>query len=50
MKIKVNSDILIALKKLIKRYFLFLEFQGSKISSYDKAVYEELKKILNNKK
>jgi hypothetical protein len=50
MMIKVDSDILIGSEKLIRNYFLFLEFQGTKISSYDKAIYNELKKIINSRK
>ena len=47
--IKLDSDILIGSKKLIKNYFLFLEFQGTKISSYDKAIYNALKLAIKGK-
>jgi len=47
--IKIDSDILIGSKKLIKNYFLFLEFQGTKISSYDKAIYNALKLAIKGK-
>jgi len=49
MMIKIDSDILIGSKKLIKNYFLFLEFQGTKISSYDKAIYNALKLAIKGK-
>jgi hypothetical protein len=44
MKVKVSRDILVSCADLIKNYFLVMEFSGSKISSYDKA----LKDIINN--
>jgi hypothetical protein len=50
MKRTVDIDILIALKKLISNYFIMLEFQGTKISSYDKAIYNALKLAINGKK
>ena len=49
MMIKVDSDILIGSEKLIRNYFLFLEFQGTKISSYDKAIYNALKLAIKGK-
>ena len=50
MKRTVDIDILIASKKLISNYFIMLEFQGTKISSYDKAIYNALKLAINGKK
>ena len=47
--IKLDSDILIGSEKLIRNYFLFLEFQGTKISSYDKAIYNALKLAIKGK-
>jgi hypothetical protein len=49
MKRTVDIDILIASKKLISNYFIMLEFQGTKISSYDKAIYNALKLAINGK-
>jgi len=49
MLIKLDSDILIGSEKLIRNYFLFLEFQGTKISSYDKAIYNALKLAIKGK-
>jgi hypothetical protein len=49
MKRTVDSDILIGSEKLIRNYFLFLEFQGTKISSYDKAIYNALKLAIKGK-
>jgi len=49
MMIKIDSDILIGSEKLIRNYFLFLEFQGTKISSYDKAIYNALKLAIKGK-
>ena len=48
MKHKVSRDILVSCAELIKNYFLVMEFSGSKISSYDKAIYNALKDIINN--
>jgi hypothetical protein len=50
MKVKVSRDILVSCADLIKNYFLVMEFSGSKISSYDKAIYNALKNIINNNK
>jgi hypothetical protein len=49
MMIKLERDILVGSEKLIKNYFLFLEFQGTKISSYDKAIYNALKLAIKGK-
>jgi hypothetical protein len=48
MKLKVSRDILVSCAELINNYFLVMEFSGSKISSYDKAIYNALKDIINN--
>ncbi len=48
MKLKVHRDILVSCADLINNYFLVMEFSGSKISSYDKAIYNALKDIINN--
>ena len=50
MKKSVDIDILKGCEKLLTNYFLFLEFQGTKISSYDKAIYNALKLAINGKK
>ena len=50
MKKYIDQDILIAIFEIITKYFVVQEFSGSKISSYEKAVYKELKKIINSKK
>ncbi len=49
MMMKVDRDILLGSEKLISNYFLFLEFQGTKISSYDKAIYNALKLAIKGK-
>jgi len=48
MKLKVSRDILVSCAELINNYFIVMEFSGSKISSYDKAIYNSLKDIINN--
>ena len=48
MKHKVSRDILVSCAELINNYFVVMEFSGSKISSYDKAIYNALKDIINN--
>jgi len=48
MKLKVSRDILVSCAELINNYFLVMEFSGSQISSYDKAIYNALKDIINN--
>jgi len=50
MKKSVDIDLLKGCEKLLTNYFLFLEFQGTKISSYDKAIYNALKKVINKGK
>ena len=48
MKLKVSRDILVSCAEIINNYFVVMEFSGSKISSYDKAIYNDLKDIINN--
>ena len=48
MMIKTDRDILIGCAELIRNYFLVQEFSGTKISSYDKALYNALKDIITN--
>ena len=48
MKLKVSRDILVSCAEIINNYFVVMEFSGSKISSYDKAIYNALKDIINN--
>jgi len=48
MKLKVSRDILVSCAEIINNYFVVMEFSGSKITSYDKAIYNALKDIINN--
>jgi hypothetical protein len=50
MKISVDIDILKGCAELLKNYFTVQEFSGSKISSYDKALYNALLKSINRNK
>jgi hypothetical protein len=50
MKKLVHIDILKGSLSIMKKFILIQEFSGSKISSYDMAIYNELKKIINSKK
>ena len=50
MKRYIDQDILIAVFQIINKYFVVQEFSGSKISSYEKAVYNSLKKAINKGK
>jgi hypothetical protein len=50
MFIKVDRDILIGCADLIKHYFIVQEFSGTKVSSYDKALYNALLKSIKGKK
>ena len=47
---KVQLDILKGSLSIIKKFMIIQEFSGSKVSSYDKAIYNELKKIINSRK
>ena len=49
MKKSVDLDILIGSLKIIKKYMIVQEFSGSKISSYDKAIYNALKLAIKGK-
>ena len=49
MMIKTDRDILIGCAELIRNYFLVQEFSGSKISSYEKAIYNALKLAIKGK-
>ena len=49
MKKYVDQDILIAIFNIITKYFVVQEFSGSKISSYDKAIYNALKLAIKGK-
>lgn len=46
---KVSLDILKGSLSIMKKFIIIQEFSGSKVSSYDKAIYSELKKIINSK-
>ncbi len=50
MKRVVDLDILVGIANLIKNHFLLAEFSGTKISSYDKALYNALLKSIKGKK
>ncbi len=47
---KVPLDILKGSLSIMKKFMIIQEFSGSKVSSYDKAIYNELKKIINSRK
>ena len=49
MKRTVDNDILKVFADLIKHYFIVQEFSGTKISSYDKAIYNALKLAIKGK-
>jgi hypothetical protein len=49
MLIKTDRDILIGCEILIRNYFTVMEFSGTKISSYDKAIYNALKLAIKGK-
>jgi hypothetical protein len=49
MKKYVDQDILIAIFDIITKYFVVQEFSGSKISSYEKAIYNALKLAIKGK-
>ena len=49
MKVKISRDILVAVFDIITKHFLVQEFSGSKISSYDKAIYNALKLAIKGK-
>ena len=49
MKRSIDIDILKGCADLIKHYFIIQEFSGTKISSYDKAIYNALKLAIKGK-
>ena len=49
MRVKISRDILVSCEILIRNYFIVKEFSGSKISSYDKAIYNALKLAIKGK-
>lgn len=50
MKRLISIDILKGSLEIIEKFIITQEFSGSKVSSYDKAIYNELKKIINSEK
>ena len=44
---KVDIDILNGCLEIMQKYFVVQEFSGSKISSYERAVYNAMKKAIN---
>lgn len=50
MNKKVPLDILKGSLLIMKKFMIIQEFSGSQVSSYDKAIYNELKKIINSRK
>ena len=49
MKKTVDIDILNGCAEIMQKYFVVQEFSGSKISSYEKAIYNALKLTINGK-
>lgn len=49
MKRTVDIDILNGCAEIMKKYFIVQEFSGTKISSYEKAIYNALKLAINGK-
>ena len=50
MKKISELDILIGCLQIISNYFIIQEFSNSKISLYEKTIYNNLKKIIKEKK
>jgi hypothetical protein len=50
MKKSDDIDILKGCSKIIRNYFIVQEFSGTKITSYEKALYNALLKSINGKK
>jgi hypothetical protein len=50
MKKSIDIDILNGCLDIMKKYFVVQEFTGSKISSYEKAIYNAFQKAINGKK
>lgn len=49
MKRTVDIDILNGCAEIMQKYFIVQEFSGSKISSYEKAIYNALKLAIKSK-
>jgi hypothetical protein len=49
MKRTVDIDILNGSFEIMQKYFVVQEFSGSKISSYEKAIYNALKLAIKGK-
>jgi hypothetical protein len=49
MMIKISRDILVGCEELITHHFTIKEFSGSKITSYEKAIYNALKLAIKGK-
>jgi hypothetical protein len=49
MKRTVDIDILNGCAEIMQKYFVVQEFSGSKISSYEKAIYNALKLVIKGK-
>ena len=49
MKRTVDIDILNGCAEIMQKYFIVQEFSGSKISSYEKAIYNALKLAIKGK-
>lgn len=47
MKKSVDIDILKGSLEIMKNYFIIQEFSGSKVSGYEKAIYNALQKAIN---
>ena len=47
MKKSVDIDILIAIFEMAQKYMVVQEFSGTKISGYERAVYNAMKKVIN---
>ena len=49
MKKSIDIDILNGCAEIMQKYFVVQEFSGSKISSYEKAIYNALKLAIKGK-
>lgn len=50
MTVKISIDILKGCAEIIEHSFVVREFSGTKITSYEKALYNELLKVINKRK
>ena len=50
MKKFVNTDILEGIFLMAEKYMILQEFSGTKISSYEKAIYNAMKKAIHKDK